>query len=119
MAFILDRTMSPIAARRTWRCCLASERMTPPTGGSRCTDALSGDLGCGAISVELRVSDEVVEWSDWAYEVNYAIDDTSECVRLLAEDELAAFSFGRGEYVALFQGVLTESIASWGRQHRS
>ena len=30
-----------------------------------------GDIGCGALTVELRVSETDVEWVDWRYENNY------------------------------------------------
>jgi hypothetical protein len=57
-----------------------------------------GDLGCGALTVKLDLSETTVTWSDWGYQHNY--DDTIQPVEAEA---LSDMTFDRAEYEEALQ----------------
>lgn len=60
-----------------------------------------GDLGCGAVTVRLQVTEDRVLWSDWGYQNNY--DD--EVFDLDDIEGLRDFSFDRSEYEHVLAGA--------------
>jgi hypothetical protein len=63
-----------------------------------------GDLGCGAVSADVRINDSTVEWRDVAFQ-----DGSSEA---LSVEEVAPFTlrFERTAYEATVRALLTR----WG-----
>jgi hypothetical protein len=60
-----------------------------------------GDLGCGAVTVRLAVSEDIVEWSDWGYQNNYDDDIYRDSL-----DDLPALTFARDQYQAALRASL-------------
>ena len=60
-----------------------------------------GDLGCGAITVRLTVTDDQVIWSDWAYQNNY-----DEEIQEAGLDDLQPLVFDRRQYQAVLAAVI-------------
>jgi hypothetical protein len=60
-----------------------------------------GDLGCGAVTVRLRISEDSVVWEDWGWQTNY-----SEAVDALPREGIDDIVFERTEY----EQVLREAI---------
>jgi hypothetical protein len=62
-----------------------------------------GDIGCGAVSLRITMNEEVVTWSDFAYQNNY---DESMTYKLDNFDVIDPVSFDIHEYRAMLM-VLT------------
>jgi hypothetical protein len=60
-----------------------------------------GDLGCGAITVDVGKSDAAVSWRDWGYQTNY--DDE---VHPLGLHDLPDVTFDRAEYEVALRDAL-------------
>jgi hypothetical protein len=52
-----------------------------------------GDIGCGAISIVIDTSENIVTWRDFGYENNYEPDVHTEKLK-----ELGPFEFAADEY---------------------
>lgn len=61
-----------------------------------------GDLGCGAITVRLQVSEKNVSWADWGYQNNYE-DEVHSVADVMG---LGDFVFERHEY----EHVLAQAV---------
>lgn len=57
-----------------------------------------GDLGCGAVTVDLKITEDSVTWSDWGYQTNY-----DEEVHRDEVPALGALVFDRAEYETVLQ----------------
>jgi hypothetical protein len=57
-----------------------------------------GDLGCGAISVEILISEDKVIWRDFGYENNYESVVTRDRYK-----SIGPFEFERAAYEAVYQ----------------
>ncbi len=68
-----------------------------------------GDLGCGAVTVNLSSSSDVVTWSAWGYQNNYS--DDVDAVDEAHDGAWDSVSFDRADYEA----VLAEAAARIGR----
>jgi hypothetical protein len=60
-----------------------------------------GDLGCGAITAKLVISDAAVEWTDWGYQTNYSDDIDRETAGGAAD-----LAFDRAKYERLLRGAI-------------
>ncbi len=63
-----------------------------------------GDIGCGAITAKIEVTDRSVIWKDFAYENNYSDPD------LTAYKQIGPFMFDRAQYFTTFEELKTASI---------
>jgi hypothetical protein len=61
-----------------------------------------GDLGCGAVTVRLELSDGLVTWSDWGYQNNYEDEISREGLK-----DLPPLEFDRIQYESVVTSVLT------------
>ncbi len=53
-----------------------------------------GDLGCGAVTMRLEVTEDTVTWADWGYQNNYE-DEVHDVDDI---NGLRSFTFDRKEY---------------------
>ena len=67
---------------------------------------MCGDLGCGAVTVELTVHPDAVTWSDWGFQTNY-----EEEVHRDRVPTFGMLTFDWAEYAAALQRAL-DRIAS-------
>lgn len=63
--------------------------------------AKCGDLGCGAVTVRLEVTDTTVAWADWGYQTSYG----DEVHDVDAINGLRKFTFARREYMQVIDGA--------------
>jgi hypothetical protein len=70
---LLIKPSMPAGAFRRQVEILTGRRHGDAPGGRVCIYVCPecGDIGCGALTVELRVGEDEVEWFDWRYENNY------------------------------------------------
>jgi hypothetical protein len=73
---------------------------------------MCGDLGCGAVTVAVRVGDDAVEWSDWSYYYGYDRDDRSDADSRQLVDHLPTMTFARIPYEAALRDATRTIVAS-------
>lgn len=59
-----------------------------------------GDIGCGAITVRISISDETVVWKDFGWETDYSEP------RLDEFKAVGPFTFKKNQYIKLFEELL-------------
>jgi len=62
-----------------------------------------GDIGCGAITAKIEITDEIVVWKDFGYEdnIDFLEPDTTQF------KNIGPFSFDRGNYFKVFETLKT------------
>ncbi len=63
-----------------------------------------GDIGCGAITAKIEVTEKNVIWKDFGYENNYSEPD------LTGYKEIGPFTFDKKQYCTLLKGLKTLAI---------
>ena len=61
-----------------------------------------GDIGCGAITAKIEVTEKSVIWKDFGYENNYSKPD------LIDYKEIGPFIFDKNEYIKTFELLKNE-----------
>lgn len=65
-----------------------------------------GDLGCGAVTVELTVHPDAVTWSDWGFQTDYEEEVHRDRVA-----SLGVLTFDRREYEAVLQHAVDRIVS--------
>lgn len=60
-----------------------------------------GDIGCGAITAKIEVTEKNVIWKDFGYENNYSEPDLTDY------KEIGPFTFDKKQYLEIFEGLKT------------
>lgn len=105
----LERTATPESAAAIRRL-LGDEPADAPGGRvSVYVCAECGDLGCGAVTVDVTIGETVVTWSDWGFQNNYEPEIQRDLV-----PRFGTLTFAREEYEAVLRDALTD-IEGLGR----
>lgn len=60
-----------------------------------------GDIGCGAITAKIEVTEKNVIWKDFGYENNYSEPDLTDY------KEIGPFTFDKKQYLEIIDGLKT------------
>lgn len=69
-----------------------------------------GDIGCGAISAKIEVTDDKVIWMTFAYENNYSEPDLKVYDDYM---DIGPFTFDKSQYISTLRMDIGKSILLW------
>ena len=71
-----------------------------------------GSLGCGAVSLQVDVLDDVVIWRDFAMERDWVAGEGDDPVDRYGFERVGMYTFDRLEYGVVFERLANEARAT-------